>query len=152
MSPKLLDPNRKLPNRGRAAQSGPAEPVGHELLFNRGSRPLLELPMVLDRFVDKKPAVVMFRIATDWIIQGTPFDQLFEETAEGQYTREFTLDIWPLSCSTSSAAIALRSARLSWIANSSSIASLSAFYGKLNRMELGITAEVARTSELAAAN
>jgi hypothetical protein len=150
MSPRLLDPNRKRPNRSRAAQSGPAEPIGHELLFNRGSRTLLELPTVLDRFVDKKPAVVMFRIATDWIIQGTPFDQLFEQTAEGQYTREFTMEhlalvVLDVVCGHQPS---VRSAFLD--RQLELIASLTAFYGKLNRMELGITrAIVARTSERA---
>jgi hypothetical protein len=31
----------------------------------------------------------MIRIARDWIIQGTPFDQLFDSTAPEPYTREF---------------------------------------------------------------
>ena len=49
------------------------------------------LPAILNPFIEGAPACVMTRIALDWIIEATPFDQLFEEVAEDQYTREFTL-------------------------------------------------------------
>src|SRR4051812_48079528 len=49
------------------------------------------LPAILNDSIRDAPIAVMTRIALDWIIRGTPFDRLFEETAEGQYTREFTL-------------------------------------------------------------
>jgi hypothetical protein len=49
------------------------------------------LPAILNPFVEGAPACVMTRIALDWIIESTPFDQLFDEVAEDQYTREFTL-------------------------------------------------------------
>ena len=86
----------------------------------------------------------MTRIALDWIIQGTPFDQLFEQTAEGQYTREFTLEhlvlvMLDVVCGHHpSTRSAFRDRQLELIA------SLSAFYGKLNRMELAVTEEVVR--------
>src|SRR5579885_868119 len=55
--------------------------------------PLLEpLPAILKDCIERHPIAVMTRIALDWIIQGTPFDQLFERSAQGQYTREFTLE------------------------------------------------------------
>ena len=49
------------------------------------------LPAILNPFVEDAPAAVMTRIALDWIIDGTPLDALFDEVAEGQYTRELTL-------------------------------------------------------------
>jgi hypothetical protein len=102
------------------------------------------LPAILNPFIEGAPAAVMTRIALDWIIEGTPFDQLFEEVAEGQYTREFTLahfvhtmlDVASGHRPTPRAAFLRR--RLD------TIASISAFYRKLNRMELPIPAEVVR--------
>jgi Transposase DDE domain len=86
----------------------------------------------------------MTRIALDWIIRGTPFDELFERTAEGQYTREFTLEhlvlvMLDVVCGHHPST---RSAFLD--RQLDLIASLTAFYGKLNRMELAITEEVVR--------
>src|SRR4051812_15886766 len=52
---------------------------------------LLVLPAILNPFVQDAPTAVMTRIALDWILDGTPLDELFEEVAEDQYTREFTL-------------------------------------------------------------
>ena len=49
------------------------------------------LPAILNPFVEGAPAAVMTRIALDWIIDGTPLDELFDEVAAGQYTRELTL-------------------------------------------------------------
>jgi hypothetical protein len=150
MSPELLDPNRKRPERSRAARRSPDVPAGREALFDRAVETVLGLPAVLDRFVDKKPVVVMFRIASDWILQGTPFDKLFEETAEGQYTREFTLEhlalvMLDVVCGHHPS---VRSAFVD--RQLDLIASLTAFYGKLNRREPGITRElVVRTSRRA---
>jgi hypothetical protein len=42
------------------------------------------LPAILNPFVEGVPAAVMTRIALDWIIEGTPLDELFHEVAEGQ--------------------------------------------------------------------
>jgi hypothetical protein len=47
------------------------------------------LPAILNPFAEGAPAAVMTRIALDWIIDSTPFDQLFHEVAESQYEREF---------------------------------------------------------------
>ena len=49
------------------------------------------LPAILNPFVDGAPAAVMTRITLDWILDGTPLDELFDEVAAGQYTRELTL-------------------------------------------------------------
>jgi hypothetical protein len=80
----------------------------------------------------------MTRIALDWIIDGTPLDELFDEVAEDQYTRELTLthfvqvmlDVASGHRPSPRAAFLRRELPL--------VASLSAFYRKLNRMELAL--------------
>src|SRR3954465_3273876 len=80
----------------------------------------------------------MTRIALDWIIDGTPLDELFDEVAEDQYTRELTLthfvqvmlDVASGHRPSPRAAFLRRELPL--------VASPSAFYRKLNRMELVI--------------
>jgi hypothetical protein len=102
------------------------------------------LPAILNPFVEGAPAAVMTRIALDWIIDGTPLDQLFEEVAEGQYEREFALShfvrvMLDVACGfrpTPRAAFMRREFQR--------VASLSAFYRKLGRMELGITEDIVR--------
>src|SRR3954449_225768 len=102
------------------------------------------LPAILNPFVEGAPAAVMTRIALDWIIDGTPLDQLFREVAEGQYEREFALShfvqvMLDVACGfrpTPRAAFMRRGFQR--------IASVSAFYRKLARMELGITEDVVR--------
>src|SRR5215208_4830661 len=42
----------------------------------------LVLPAILNPFVDEAPAAIITRIALDWIIDGTPLDELFDEVAE----------------------------------------------------------------------
>jgi hypothetical protein len=51
----------------------------------------LVLPAILNPFVKDAPAAVMTRITLDWIVDGTPLDELFEEVAESQSTRELPL-------------------------------------------------------------
>jgi hypothetical protein len=102
------------------------------------------LPAILNPFVEGAPAAVMTRIALDWIIDGTPLDQLFREVAEGQYEREFALShfvqvMLDVACGfrpTPRAAFLRREL--------GRVASISAFYRKLGRMELGITEDVVR--------
>jgi len=104
----------------------------------------LVLPAILNPFVNDAPAAVMTRIALDWIIGGTPLDELFEEVAEGQYTREFTLthfvqvmlDVASGNRPSPRAAFQRRDLAL--------IASISAFYRKLNRMGLAVPEAVVR--------
>jgi hypothetical protein len=92
----------------------------------------------------------MTRIALDWIIDGTPLDELFEEVAGDQYTREFTLthfvrvmlDVASGNRPSPRAAFLRRNLLL--------IASISAFYRKLNRMGLAVPEEVLRRTALRA--
>jgi hypothetical protein len=102
------------------------------------------LPAILNPFVEGAPAAVMTRIALDWILDGTPLDDLLEEVAEGQYDREFLLSHFVLvmldvACGfrpTPRAAFLRRGFE--------QVASLSAFYRKLGRMEPAVTEEVVR--------
>ncbi len=110
----------------------------------------MRLPAILDPFAKNASAAVMTRIALDWIIDGTPLDHLFEEVAGTQYTRKFTLthfvqvmlDVASGNRPSPRAAFLRRDLAL--------IASVSAFYRKLNRMELGVTEEVVRRTALRA--
>ena len=146
MSPDLVDPVLKPRRPRRAAQPPPATHRRVAQLDLPDEEPPLiaALPAILNDSIKEAPIAVMTRIALDWIIRGTPFDELFERTAEGQYTREFTLEhlvlvMLDVVCGHHPST---RSAFLD--RQLDLIASLTAFYGKLNRMELAITEEVAR--------
>jgi hypothetical protein len=92
----------------------------------------------------------MTRIALDWIIDGTPLDELFDEVAGEQYTREFTLthfvqvmlDVASGFRPSPRAAFLRRGLQLT--------ASISAFYRKLNRMGLAVPEEILRRTALRA--
>lgn len=102
----------------------------------------MTLPTILDPFAEAAAPAVMTRIALDWIVEATDLDRLFAEMAEGQYTREFALEHFVLvlldvACGfRSSPRAAFRRRQLE------RVASLSAFYRKLDRMELAVPAAV----------
>jgi IS4 transposase len=146
MSPKLSRPDFKPKHSRRKAQpTTPAQRAANVRALFEDDRPLIVvLPAILNDSIKDAPIAVMTRIALDWIIRSTPFDQLFEQTAEGQYTREFTLEhlvlvMLDVVCGHHPSARSAFQDRQLWL-----IASLSAFYGKLNRMELAITEEIVR--------
>jgi IS4 transposase len=107
-------------------------------------QPVRILPEILDPFVEGAAAAVMIRIALDRIIDEPVLNQLFEETAQAQYTREWTLEhfvqvMLDVACGfRPSPHAAFRRRQLEMIA------SLSAFYRKLNRMELAIPVAIVR--------
>ena len=102
------------------------------------------LPAILNPFVEGAPAAVMTRIALDWIIDGTPLDELFDEVAEDQYTRELTLTHF-VQVMLDVASGYRPSPRAAFLRRDlARVASLSAFYRKLNRMELAIPEAVVR--------
>jgi Transposase DDE domain len=146
MSPELVDPDVKARRPRRAAKPAPTTPhsVNRLDLLDEDPPLIVALPAILNDSIKDAPIAVMTRIAWDWIIQGTPFDQLFEQAAQDQYTREFTLEhlvlvMLDVVCGHHpSTRSAFRDRQLQLIA------SLSAFYGKLNRMELAVTEEVVR--------
>lgn len=146
MSPRLIDLDRPTKRRGRASQPAvpPPRPAARPDLLDPEPPLIAALPAILNPCIEKSPATVMTRIALDWILRGTPFDRLFERSAQGQYTREFTLEhlvlvMLDVVCGfrpSTRAAFLDRQFQL--------IASLSAFYGKLNRLGPAVTAEVVR--------
>lgn len=108
------------------------------------------LPAILDPFVEGAPAAVMTRIALDWIVEGTPLDRILQDVAEGQFDREFLLrhfvDVMlDVACGfrpTPRAAFVRRDLE--------QVASISAFYRKLGRMELAVTEEIVRRTAVRA--
>jgi hypothetical protein len=108
------------------------------------------LPSILDPFVERAPAAVMTRIVLDWILDGTPLDRILQEVADGQFEREFTLRhfvevMLDVACGfrpTPRAAFIRRDLER--------VASISAFYRKLGRMELAVTEEIVRSTAVRA--
>jgi hypothetical protein len=100
------------------------------------------LPAILNPYIEGAPAAVMTRIALDWIIEGTFFDQIFEEVAVGQYDREFTLAHF-VQTMLDVASGYRPSPRAAFLRRRlEAVASISAFYRKLGRMELALPTEV----------
>jgi hypothetical protein len=110
----------------------------------------LILPAILNPFVEGAAAAVMTRIALDWIIDGTPLDELFDDVADAQYTRELTLThfVQVMLDVVSGHRPSPRAAYLR--RDLPRIASLSAFYRKLNRMEPAVPEAVVRSTALRA--
>jgi hypothetical protein len=102
------------------------------------------LPAILDPFAKGAAPAVMTRLALDWMIQHTSIDPLLEEVAKGQYDREFLLGhlvevMADVSCGFRP------SPRAAFLKRQfDQIASLSAFYGKLSRMEPAVSAAIVR--------
>lgn len=102
----------------------------------------MTLPAILDPFAKGAAATVMVRMALEWLIDHDALDHLFDVTAQSQYTRELTLghlvdlmlDVAAGIRPSPRAAFAARHEQLH--------VSAAAFYGKLNRMELAVTAAV----------
>jgi hypothetical protein len=102
------------------------------------------LPAILNPFVEGAPAAVMTRIALDWIIDGTPLDDILQEVADGQFEREFTLRHF-VDVMLDVACGFRRTPRAAFLRRDlEQVASISAFYRKLGRMELAVTEEVVR--------
>jgi len=108
------------------------------------------LPAILDPFAQGAAPAVMTRLALDWMIQRTSLDPLLEQVAQGQYDREFLLS--HLVEVMADVACGFRpSPRAAFLRRQfDRIATLSAFYSKLGRMELAVSAAiVARTADRA---
>lgn len=102
------------------------------------------LPAILDPFAAGAPAAVMTRLALDWIIEGTTLDCLLQDVAEAQYQREFALRHF-VDVMLDVACGFRPSPRAAFLRRGfETIASLSAFYRKLGRMEPAVTEDVVR--------
>src|SRR5262245_59708948 len=154
MSPEFVDPLAKT-HRRPAAPTAPSAAVRRDRGEARGgldltAPPETVLPAILDPFAEGAAPAVMTRIALDWIIDEPVLNQLFEETAQEGYTREWLLEhllqvLVDVGCGfRKSPRAAFRHRQLELIA------SLSSFYGKLRRLELAIpVAIVGHTAERA---
>jgi hypothetical protein len=102
------------------------------------------LPAILDPFAEGAAPAVMTRLALDWMIERTSIDAILEEVAEKQYDREFVLGHFvQVMCDVAcgfhkSPREAFLKRRLDHIASSS------AFYRKLARMEPAVTVAIVR--------
>jgi IS4 transposase len=148
MSPEYVDPSAKTKRRRPAAPSVSSTPSRLERLnagycLDATGQPAI-LPAILDPFAEKAAPAVMMRIALDWLIDVPVLNQLFQETAVDQYTREWALEhlvqvMLDVTCGfRPSVHAAFRRRQLELIA------SISAFYRKLNRMELAIPVAIIR--------
>jgi hypothetical protein len=98
------------------------------------------LPAILDPFAKGAAPAVMTRLALDWMIRPTSIDPLLEEVAQGQYNREFLLSHF-VEVMADVACGSRPSPRAAFLRRQfDQIASLSAFYRKLGRMELAVSA------------
>jgi hypothetical protein len=104
----------------------------------------LTLPVILDPFAEGAAPAVMTRIALDWMIEGTSLEPILEEVGEGQYTREFLLAHF-VQVMADVACGFRKSPRAAFLKRQLDlVASLSAFYRKLGRMEPGVSAAIVR--------
>ena len=149
MSPESVDPRARTKRRQPAAPSAPSTPSRLDLLnagfcLDAAGQPVGILPQILDPFARGAAPAVMIRIALDGIIDAPVLNQLFQETAQAQYTREWAL-VHFVQVMLDVACGFRPSPRAAWLRRQlDTIASLSAFYRKLNRMELAITAAIVR--------
>jgi IS4 transposase len=150
MSPEFVDPRAKTKRpRGPAAPVAPSTPARRDRSepgfgLDPTAEPATILPAILDPFAEGAAPAVMTRLALDWIIDEPVLNQLFEQTAEDQYTREWALEHFvqvmvDVACGfRPSPRAAFLRRRLE------TVASLSGFDRKLNRMELAVPAAVVR--------
>jgi hypothetical protein len=155
MSPEFVGPSAKTRRHDPATPSVPGTPARLDpgdtgCGLDPAAQPEVVLPAILDPFARGAAPAVMTRIALDWILDEPGLNRLFDETAEGGYTREWLLEhfvqvLVDVACGfRKSPRAAFRHRQLELIA------SLSSFYGKLRRMELAVPAAVvARTARRA---
>jgi hypothetical protein len=102
------------------------------------------LPAILDPFAEGAAPAVMTRLALDWMVERACLGLILEEVSEGQYDREFLLAhfVEVMADVSSGFRTSARAAFLKRQLNQ--IASISAFYRKLNRMEPAVPAAIVR--------
>jgi IS4 transposase len=102
------------------------------------------LPAIFDPFAKGAAATVMTRMALEWLVDDADLDQLFEDRAQSQYTRELTLSHM-VHLMLDVASGVRPSPRAAFEARWEQLrVSAVAFYGKLKRMEPEVTAAVVR--------
>lgn len=104
----------------------------------------MRLPAILDPFAEGAAPAVMARIALDWMIEDPAIDAILDEVSQGQYSREFLLSHF-VEVMADVACGFRKSPRAAFLKRQfDRVASISAFYRKLNRMELSVTATIVR--------
>jgi hypothetical protein len=102
----------------------------------------LEFPKALMPYVRKAPLPVLVRSTLEWLLQQATLEQLFEDTAQDQYTWELTLTFL-VDLMLDVASGIQPSALKAFKARSDDVAiSRQAFYAKLRRMEPAVSAAV----------
>jgi hypothetical protein len=102
----------------------------------------LKYPKELAPFIRAAPLPVLVRSTLEWMLPQAMLEQLFEQTAQDQYTRELTLTflvdlMLDVACGIQPSALKAFNARSTRLA-----VSRQALYGKLRRMEPGVSAAV----------
>lgn len=102
----------------------------------------MSLPQAFEPFVKGAPCCVLARLAVDWLMDDDALQAWFDEAAVDQYEREFTLaNLVDVMLDVASGKH--RSPRAAFLARQEDMpASLSAFYGKLNRSEPAVSATI----------
>jgi hypothetical protein len=102
------------------------------------------LPTILDPFAERAAPAVMTRLALDWMIDQTSINPILDEVASGQYSREFLLAHF-VEVMADVACGFRKSPRAAFLNRQfDQIASISAFYRKLGRMELAVSRTIVR--------
>lgn len=101
-------------------------------------------PRELAPFLRRAPLPVLVRSCLEWLIDAKTLEQLFQDTADKQYTRDLTLGFMvylmlDVACGIQSSAGAALKAHREEID-----VSRQAFYGKLNRMEPAVGAAIVK--------
>jgi IS4 transposase len=106
---------------------------------------------VLDRFVEQCPAAVMVRATLENLVTPERLDQIFAETSERQYQRELLFS-QVVALMVGVATRTHTSVHAAYLAAKDRLAvSTTALYGKLNRLEPGISATMIRETSRDAA-
>lgn len=106
---------------------------------------------VLDRFMEQCPAAVMVRATLENLVSSERLDQIFADRSEGQYQRELLFS-QVVALMIGVATRTHKSVHAGYLAAKDQLAvSTTALYGKLNRLETGISAAMIRETSRDAA-
>ena len=106
---------------------------------------------VLDRFIDRCPAVVMVRATLERLLRPERLDQIFEDSAQRQYTKQLLFSQL-VAVMTAVATRTHGSVHAAYLAMQERLGvSAAALYDKLNLLELGISIALIRDTSADAA-
>lgn len=106
---------------------------------------------ILDRFIDRCPAVVMVRATLERLLRPERLDQIFADSAQRQYTKELLFS-QVVAVMTAVATRTHGSVHAAYLAMKTRLGvSVTALYDKLNLLELGISTALVRDTSADAA-